>query len=335
MRNRELSRIASAIEAQNVTALERNTGHEPTRKERLPFKARFCLWRAGGPKAEKRLRDCLAQFPIIFLVGPNGGGKTLALMVLTEATRQGIRWDCDHPDHAHTKKGITSGLRRMLSTVPILDGHGELHPLYDEYNDHAQLLEAEHCDIYWDEIVTVASSRESQRMDPRVLTKLVQLRKADIALYITAPNWARADKALREVCQVVVECRGYYPAPEGPDDDGSSLWRPKRVFNFRAFDSMEFDEWTAAKRDSIEALTGVWFYGPGSSAFSAYDTLGSVSVVASITPEDTCTVCDGRVTRHLCKCNERPTRRRPAANASLPLTPTGAPSESELSGAAT
>lgn len=334
MQTRELRHIASAIESAASSPSLRNTGHEATRPEKLPLMARFCLAFGGGARAENRLRACLRQFPIVIFVGPNGGGKTLGMMVVTQPTRAGIRWVCDNPDHNHTKRGVTSGWRRMLSTVPILDSSGVgyrpggLHPLYDEFNDYSQLVDAEHCDIYMDEIVTVASSRESQRMDARVLTKLVQLRKADCALFATAPNWARMDKALREVCQAVVECRGHYPVKQQLEE-GSPLWRPKRVFNFAVYDSMEFDEWTAAKRDKIKNLAAVWFHGPGSDAFASYHTLGSVSVLASMTPEDTCTVCEGAVRRHTCSCN-RPPRRPTTRNASHQLSNLGAPTAPEF-----
>lgn len=298
---KELARIGSAIEALAPAPTARNTAHTATRRERMPLLARLVLLVGTSPARELRAIAARRAFPIVAFVGPNGGGKTLAMMVTSAPTRHGIPWQCDNPDHRHTQEGVTSGWRRMLSTVPILDGQGKPHPLYDAFSDFQQLVEVEHSDVYMDEVTSVASSRESQRMDARVLNKLVQLRKADVMLMWTAPNWARADKVMREVTQVVVECRGYFPAPMDVNAGASAIWAPKRVFKFRAFDAMEFEEWSAAKRDKLDPLSVQWFKGPGSEAFTAYDTLGAVSMVASITPEDTCTVCEGRITRHICK----------------------------------
>lgn len=298
---KELSRIASAIEATTNGPSPRNTAHDSPADQKVPLLGQIILFFGTTANTEFKAVRLRRSFPIVAFVGPNGGGKTLALIVSSGPTRDGIRWECDNPSHAHTAAGVTSGWRRMLSTVPILDGAGNLHPLYDAFEDFQQLVDVEHSDVYMDEVTSVASSRESQRMDPRVLNKLVQLRKADVVLFWTAPNWARADKVMREVTQVVVECRGYFPVREEPAAAASTVWRSKRVFKFSTFDAMEFEEWSAAKRDAVKPMNVQWFKGVGSDAFNAYDTLGSVSIVASITPEDTCTVCDGRITRHICK----------------------------------
>lgn len=299
---RELARIAAATESLAATPSVRNTAHVATRREKIPMLGRLVLALGSSPKKEARAIALRRSFPIAAFVGPNGGGKTLCLIASSRPTRRGIRWSCDNPSHVHTQRGETEGWRRMLSTVPILDGAGNLHPLYDAFTDFQQLIDAEHCDVYMDEVVAVASSRESQRMDARVLNKLVQLRKADVLLFWSAPNWARADKVMREVTQIVVECRGFFPAPvDWNADESARLWAPKRVFKFSTFDATEFEEWSSAKRDKVDPLNVQWFKGPGSEAFGAYDTLGAVSVVASITPEDTCTVCEGRIVRHTCK----------------------------------
>jgi hypothetical protein len=306
---RDLARIGAAVEALAPPAPARNTAHLDSRNaDRVPLLARIILALGSSAKKDARAIACRRSFPIAAFVGPNGGGKTLCLIASSRPTRNGIRWECDNPDHLHTQRGETSGWRRMLSTVPILDGNGAEHPLYDAFTDMMQLVEAEHTDVYMDEVVSVASSRESQRMDARVVNKLVQLRKADVLLFWSAPNWARADKIMREVTQIVVECRGYFPAPHVEGNNSMAMWAPKRVFKFWTYDAAEFEEWTAAKREKIDPLNVQWFKGVGSEAFRAYDTLGSVSVIASITPEDTCTVCEGKVTRHLCQCHKKPRR---------------------------
>lgn len=306
---KELARIAAAAEAAAAVPIERNTGHESAadRRAKIPVWARLMLVWGGGSANEAVARRVLDDFEIVGLIGPNGGGKTLALMVFTASTRAGTWWECDLPFHEHTKAGVTAGYRRMLSTVPILDDDGNEHPLYERFDDFQQLVDIEHADVYMDEVVTVASSRESARMDPRVLVKLNQLRKDDIFLYWTAPNLARADKSIREVTKALVECRSFSPAPA---TDNGPRWRSKRIFKFAIYDSIEFETWTAGKKESVKPLRVLWFNGVGSAAFRAYDTLGAVSMVASMTPENTCTVCDGTVTRHRCTCKDR---RRPGA----------------------
>lgn len=310
---KELARLAAAAESIAGAPVERNTGHETSaeRKGRLPLWVRIMLAWGGGAAQEKIARRVLDDFEITGFVGPNGGGKTLALMVFTAATRAGTYWECDLPFHEHTKKGITSGFRRMLSTVKILDDDGNLHPLYEEFNDFQQLIDLEHADVYADEIVTVASSRESSHMDPRVLVKVNQFRKDDIFFYWTAPNLARADKSLREVTKALVECRGYAPAPAS---ENGPRWKSKRVFKFSIYDAINLEASIAASRgkgDPAKPIYTLWFKGEGSPAFRAYDTLDAVSMVASMTPENTCTVCDGTVRRHVCQCRRRSASREP------------------------
>lgn len=315
--SKQLSRIAGSLEALSAPAV-RNTG-VPDRKERMPLMASLILAIGASEGRTKRGQACRRSFPIIAYVGPNGGGKSLAMILDTIPTMAGIRWECRNPGHRHTAEGIYTGYRTMLSTVKLLDPRtGLAHPLYTPFTDFAQLIDAEHCDILMDEVNGVASSRESSRMDARVANVLVQLRRRDIVLRISAPNWARADKIIREVTQAVVECRGYFPARLAATTEGGSgaLWAPKRVFRFRTFDTADFEEWTAGKRDKLTPVNSQWFRGAGSDAFKAYDTLDAVDMVAGMTPEDTCSTCEGRVSRPACKCNAKP---RAAAAATSPV----------------
>jgi hypothetical protein len=304
---RELARIAAGVEAIAARPAGHTSDQGPDAspgKEKLPLWARLTLWLGSGPAKERRAVRILAQYSIVALVGSNGSGKTLAMMVLTTPTRRGVWWECENPDHEHTQRGVTAGYRRMLSTTPILDGNGGLHPLYDPFDDYQQLVHVEHADVYMDEANSVASSRASSSMDRRVEVKLQQLRKADVFLYLTAPDFSRIDIAIRQVTKCVVECRGYAPAPDM--GEGQLLWKPRRVFKFSMYDAVEFEKWTANSAEKADALGVLWFRGPGSEAFRAYDTLASVNVIASMTPQDTCTVCEGRITRHVCKGHGAP-----------------------------
>ena len=300
---KELARIANAVEASTATPSGHRSDAGPDvrpGKDKLPIWGKLALYFGAGAAKEKRAQRILAQYSIVAIVGSNGGGKTLCMMVLTAPTRAGIWWECDNPDHLHTQEGVTSGFRRMLSTTPILDGNGGLHPLYDAFTDYQQLVALEHADVYMDEANSVASSRASSSMDRRVEVKLQQLRKSDVFLYLTAPDFSRIDIAIRQVTKLVIECRGYAPAPDN-GSAGQLLWKPRRLFKFSMFDAVEFDKWNLNSNDKPAPINTLWFKGPGSDAFRAYDTLASVNVIASMTPQDTCTVCEGRITRHICK----------------------------------
>ena len=307
---KELARIAGALENIGNTPAVRNTGVGSARKQRLPIMARIILLFGSSEKRTLRARRARRSFPIVAYVGPNGGGKSLCLVADTLDTLKGIRWECRNPGHKHTAEGIYSGYRKVLSTVKFLKaGTAEPHPLYVPFTDLEQLVDAEHCDVVMDEATAVVSSRESLRMDARIANKLVQLRRCDTVLRISTPNWARIDKLVREVIQAVVECRGYFPgqavAASGEFSSGG-LWAPKRVFSFRMFDTAEFEEWTAGKREKAEPVKSEWFFGPGSDAFAAYDTLDGITVPAGMTPEDTCTLCEGKITRHICRGHKPP-----------------------------
>jgi hypothetical protein len=192
--------------------------------------------------------------------------------------------------------------RTVLSTVRLLDGAGNPHPGYIPFTDFGQLLDAEHCDVLMDEIVGIANSRDGAKLPSPVQNLLVQLRRRDITLSWSAPNWARADKIIREVTQAVTECRGFYPGRAVGADTASGvrLWAPKRVFKFQTFDTAEFEEWTSGKRDKMRPLAAQWFKGPDSRAFASYDTLDSVSMVSG-GADDTCPYCDKKKRVEYCK----------------------------------
>lgn len=144
-------------------------------------------------------------------IGPNGGGKSLACAYDVLPTLAGVPWYCDKPDHYHTSEGVTSGWRRVLSTMRFTTGAGVDHPLWTPLDDWAALVRAEHVDLVLDEVAGVASSRSSHALPPAVETKVQELRRADVALRTTAPSWKRADTVLREISQGVTLCQGYAP----------------------------------------------------------------------------------------------------------------------------
>lgn len=222
-------------------------------------------------------------------VGANGSGKSLAMV-------------------HDTLPSLDAG-RRVLSTVRLIDPRtGDEHPAYERLTDWQQLLDAEHCDVLFDEVVGIASAREHNGMPVQVQNMLVQLRRRDLVLRWTAPNWARADKIIREVTQSVTLCRGMFA-----DKRVSDRWAPKRLFRFRTFDTVDFEEWSLDRSTKLSSASGGWLWGPGSKAFSSYDSLGQVERVGEVLDSGRCAHCGGRRTIPVCKCDSHgEPRRRPA-----------------------
>lgn len=280
---RSAERIAAALESNTPTRARDTSRHQ---SDVLPLLAKFRLWMSASEAQTKAQVAMRRSYPITGFVGPNGGGKSLAMI-------------------ATTLPSLDAG-RRVLSTVRLLAEDGSPHPSYTPFVDFDQLLDAEHCDVLMDEIVGIANSRDGGKLPTPVQNLLVQLRRRDVVLRWTAPNWARADKIIREVTQAVVECRGFYPgkaAPVDPDNPGSELrvWSPKRVFQFRTFDTVDFEEWTSGKRDKLTPLGTEWFKGVGSRAFSSYDTLDAVSMVTHGEDEKKCSGCGKSKRQEYCK----------------------------------
>lgn len=261
--------------------------------------------------ASRRLRRA---WPIHAYVGANGSGKSA-----------GAVWD--------TLPTLEQG-RPVLSTVRLLDygdprpcpgcdlpgcerGHAAAHPLWVPFRDWTQLLDAEHCDVIMDEVTGVASSRESQSMPSVVANFLVQLRRRDVVLRWTAPNWARADKIIRECTQAVTYCRGLMPTT-AVDDDGDRMWRHRRLFRWKTYDAADFDEFTEGKRTDVKPHVSDWHWGPGSPAFAAYDTLDAVMSIGTVTDGGRCVACGGRRRVAECSCPDyhkpEPKRRHVAAH---------------------
>lgn len=305
--SRDLTRIADALES-NVSAVGRDTSREDYRakvrgKEKMPWKGKFVLWWGGGSALHEKNMRAGEVFPILACVGPNGGGKSL----------RGV---------ASAIRALDQG-RRVLSTVPLFDtSTGELHPLYEPFYDFEQLLEAKECLVFADEIVGIANSRDATagKLNTHVQNKLQQLRRADVQFIWTAPAWDRADKIIRQVTQGVIECRGYFAGrPQADPETGRmKMWAPKRIFRFATYDMIEFDQWTAGKKDSVKPIVKEWYKGIGSREFQAYDTLGAVSMVSHASESGVCDTCGGTVTRKRCTCGNPHRERRSTVNVIKP-----------------
>lgn len=239
-----------------------------------------------APRDRNAGRDRRRMAPIHAYVGANGSGKSLAMV-------------------HDTLPSLDAG-RTVLSTVRLLDPvSGDPHPSYVRLTDWSQLLEAEHCDVLFDEVVGIASSRESQGMPVQVANLLVQLRRRDVVLRWSAPAWARADKIIRECTQAVTVCRGFLAKL---DPDSPALWAPKRLFKWSTYAAIDYDRATSAQPNvpggavqKVSADTS-WFWGPNSAAFLSYDTLDSVERVGDVLDSGRCVHCGGRKSIPRCSC---------------------------------
>lgn len=243
------------------------------------------MWSDHARSAARR-----RAYPIRAYVGSNGGGKSLAAV--------------------HDALHAMDNGRRVLSNVRLWDPEtGQPHRLWIPLTSFTQLLEARGCDVLMDEVTGVASSRESTSLPPQVANLLVQLRRRDLSLMWTTPAWARADKIIREVTQLVTVCKGSLPERSG---DGLREWRPKRLFTWRSYDAGTFDEWNTGLQDRTrkrhaELILTQRFWRPGSRTEDAYRTYEEVAVLGwSISVGGTCLSCGGRRIVPKCSCNDQP-----------------------------
>lgn len=231
------------------------------------------------------------SYPIRAYVGPNGGGKSLAAV--------------------HDALHAMDNGRRVLSNVRLWDPEtGQPHRLWVPLTSFQQLLYARNCDVLLDEVTGVASSRESTSLPPQVANLLVQLRRRDLSLSWTTPAWARADKIIREVTQLVTVCTGKMPERQS---DGLREWRPKRLFVWKSYDAGSFDEWSVALQDRSRArhadlVVRQLFWRPDSRSSQAYRTYEEVAILGlSHAVGGTCLTCGGRRAVPKCSCTDHAT----------------------------
>jgi hypothetical protein len=224
--------------------------------------------------------------PIHGYVGPNGSGKTLAMVNDTLPT-------------------LAAG-RRVLSTLRLSDpATGELHPLCDVLTSWRQLLDAEDCDVLLDEIQGVASSRTYAALPAQLATILCQLRKRNVCLRWTSPNWARADVIMREVTSAVTVSRAFLPQKvEG------SLWPSRRLFWWRTYDAADWEDFSMKKVEAARSLCSSFYWRPGKPAENFYTTLEQVATLDHITDVGLCITCGGTRARPKCDCAREPVKGR-------------------------
>jgi hypothetical protein len=244
-------------------------------------------------------------WPIMGYVGANGGGKSAAMVWDTLPTLEAGRpvlstvrlLDYENPRRCEGCTACDWGL------VDLGEGHRAAHPLWVPLTNWQQLLEAEHCDVLMDEVTGVASSRESYAMPAPVANKLVQLRRADVVVRWSSPNWARADKIIRECSQAVTFATGHLPV-RAVDEAGERQWRNRRLFRWRTYDASEFEDFTVGKREQLAAMQTDLHWGPKSVVFGAYDTFDAVLSIGTVTDTGRCYRCGGSRPTPKCHCDD-------------------------------
>lgn len=218
-------------------------------------------------------------------VGLNGAGKSAAMI-------------------RDTIPSLRKG-RRVLSTVPIIDpSTGDPHPLYVPFTEWPQLIEARGMDVLMDEMTGIAGARQAMSMPVEVQAILDKLRKADLVVRWSAPDWSRADSIMRDNTQAVTYCDGYLSkrSDKRSEDGEARLWPPKRLFRLRTYDPREAADFTPSGLRRMRALTVEWWWGPGSIVFNTYDTTAPVNRVGMVLDSGRCIHCGGRREIPRCSC---------------------------------
>lgn len=247
-------------------------------------------------------------FPIRAYVGANGSGKSLAAV-------------------HDLVPVLDAGQMPVLSTVRLLDfrnprpcddpycqgeghpDHAAAHPSWRALVDARQMVDAHDCVIFLDEVTGVASSREGSKLPVQLANLLVQCRRRNIELVWTAPNWARADRIVREVTQCVTACRGFWPRTRMAD---GKAWSENRLFMWKSYDARDMDQWSEEKRKKIRAHHVQWHRRSRHLAQSAYDTFAGVASFGWASDAGMCMSCAGRRTVPICKCGTERALARPA-----------------------
>jgi hypothetical protein len=243
--------------------------------------------------ADVRARRIRNGFAIAGYTGANGGGKTMCAVY-------------------DALPALAAG-RPVVSTCRILDPvTRQPHPLWVPLDDFRLLLELEYCVVILDEVTGVASSRDSAGMPSAVLNHLMQLRKGDVIVKWTTPNWKRADTGIREVTQGLTVCHGLMPTTVAAvSEDGLRReWRPRRLFSWKTYDARNFDEWSLAKERSpskahrLRPAARQLCWGPGLAARECYDTYEHAITLGVVSDAGLCMDCGGKRRARACGCDK-------------------------------
>jgi hypothetical protein len=267
---------------------------------------------------------------IIVFVGPNGSGKSLAAVASLLPVLDGQEYDCTVIDHRHHRQyqdhvetcdrctmgvGEASeearcttgrrlvdqgryGVRRVYSTAELLDQDGQPHPLFVQLQSFQQLVRVEHADIFFDEVAGVMDSGESDKIPVQVRNFIRKLRHFENRLLVTSPAYMNCAKSIRQVCQVVVDSRSFFPEKVA---DGRR-WKPMRGMVYRAYDAFGFEDFTASSKETQPLLVKTYFWRPGSRSSSSYNSLGQVQSLGHVDESGLCMGCGGTRRAPACAC---------------------------------
>ncbi len=273
-----------------------------------------------------RLGKYVGAHGIVVFVGPNGSGKSLMAVESMLPTLDGIAWECADLDHKHNAPvrshvdscyGCTRvigeevlceeaavlltlhgrGLRLAWSTLPLLDRDGRVHPLYRPLASARELPHIEHADVLFDEVAGVSDADTSASMPSAIKRWLQQLRKRDVRLRVTTPAYDRCSLPIRQIANVVVDCRSFFVA-----SGGGRVWKPRRAMIFEAYDAFEFGHFdkNSGKRLKREAV--MYYWRNSHRGMGAYSTLAQVSALVDVDESGACVVCNGSRPRVACAC---------------------------------
>lgn len=269
----------------------------------------------------RKLQGC----EIRAFIGTNGTGKSATAVMALLPVLRGIAWHCEEPSHLHNDPiygedgnaiacgphAIHDGVRLVYSTVELTLPDGSPHPLYRRLNDWRQVIDAEHCDLLFDEVTGIANARDAMSLPRQVQVILDMLRKKDVTMSLTAPSFKRMDNTLRSLCKAIVICKGYVPERPKKDADtvAVSAWKRRRLFRCRVFDGEDFEDFTQQqaradkkKGDRLRPMFIGWWWGPKSEVFVSYSSKGAVARLGQANDSGACLDCGGTRVRPKCTC---------------------------------
>lgn len=252
-------------------------------------------------------------------VGFNGSGKTLAVV------------------EKYVLPALKSG-RAVVGNVRIGPSNSvDWHPLARPLESWREVPALRDCVLVLDEITAVLPSRQSSSLPPEFQRILNQLRKRDVELCWTAPNWARADRILREVTTDVIYCRSFgsdrfvrapgqkrvFPRAarydeNGTYDAGGELnvlhgkpgarvayprgARPRRLFRWVTYRADDFEEFSVNAAMKLHPKERRFYWRSSHEAHELYDTLQAVSLLDHLDDVGACVICGGKRERPRCRC---------------------------------
>lgn len=307
-------------------------------------------------------------------VGPNGSGKSACMVRDCQPSLEAGRpvlstvrihdyenlrpceddWCASNPDVLdHFKLRPTpAGLQTMIANQLALFFYGPdaeqeevervstgvhyaAHPGWIPWNNHEQLNTFNFGEVLADEITGIADSRAWASLPQMIGSKLQQLRRADIPVSYSTPDWAQADTNLRRPTQLVTLCRGYMPK-QAPPVEGQidRIVRIRRLYRWQSYDAQLLTEMDEGKRKDLKPEVVDWHWGPKSVAWDMYDTFAPVLTVGNPQETGICPKCMGkRPERPKCQCGTtRP--RSTAAPVALTARSAGGASTGREAGAA-